>query len=103
MTLTFASPSLSCDGIAQVKVPKKRALLITAGDVPNCPPLVQAKGDTWALKELLMGMTPVTRRTRYLTFWLDTFHYDDIVIMMKDEEIDKSLWPRRNNIVSCRL
>ena len=72
----FAPPSLLWDGIAQVKVPthctqRKRALLITAEDVPDCPPLMQAKSDTWALNELLIGMTPIVIRercTRYLTF-----------------------------------
>ena len=111
-------PSLvnaSEDGVARDNLPshsgsqrkRKRAILITAGDPPNYSPLAQAKSDTWALRALLMGIISSIGKNPHadLTLWSGTFQYldDDIVVMMKDDKIDKKMWPRRDNIVSCHL
>ncbi|KAL4066982.1 caspase domain-containing protein [Scleroderma yunnanense] len=63
----------------------KKALLIAAGkDIPGRKDLVQAEEDTWAIKKLLID--------------LFNFHNDDIVVMIKHDNIGKDLWPRRDNI-----
>lgn len=64
-----APPSPVCNVVTQDNLVatngtrRKRALLIAAGEVPDYPCLVQAKDDTWALRKLLIGITPAVQVT----------------------------------------